>query len=123
MIAMEEVMKTGTTTVGLVCKDGIVLAADKRATAGYLIAQKDADKIHQITENIAVTIAGTVSDAQLLVRLTQAEKVQNRPGYHGKRGSEPHCKDDLCQYQEIQRYPRSCPFSYGRKGCLRILFI
>ncbi len=73
MIAMEEVMKTGTTTVGLVCKDGIVLAADKRATAGYLIAQKDADKIHQITENIAVTIAGTVSDAQLLVRLTQAE--------------------------------------------------
>jgi len=73
MIAMEEVMKTGTTTVGLVCKDGIVLAADKRATAGYLIAQKDAEKIHQITENIAVTIAGTVSDAQLLVRLTQAE--------------------------------------------------
>ncbi len=39
----ENVMKTGTTTVGIVCKGGIVLAADKRATAGYLIAQKDTD--------------------------------------------------------------------------------
>ena len=30
-------MKTGTTTTGIVCKDGLVLAADKRATSGYLI--------------------------------------------------------------------------------------
>ena len=35
----------GTTTVGIVCKDGIILAADKRATSGYLIAYKKFDKI------------------------------------------------------------------------------
>src|SRR3990167_4974469 len=66
-------LKTGTTTVGLVCKDGIVLAADKRATSGYLISWKKFDKIMPITSNIAVTVAGTVSDVQLLVKYLKAE--------------------------------------------------
>ena len=66
-------MKTGTTTVGMVCKEGIVLVADKRATSGYLVAHKKTEKIHEITSNIAVTMAGTASDAQLLVRLAQSE--------------------------------------------------
>jgi len=69
----EHQVKTGTTTVGIVCKEGIVLAADRRATAGYLVASKKADKIHKITDNVAVTIAGTVSDAQLLIRYSQSE--------------------------------------------------
>ena len=68
-----DVLKTGTTTVGLVCKDGIVLAADRRATAGYLLANKKTQKIFPIAENMAVTMAGTVSDAQLLVKLIKAE--------------------------------------------------
>ena len=67
------VMKTGTTTVGMVCKGGIVLAADKRATSGYLIADKKTQKIYKLTDHIAVTIAGTASDAQLLVKLAKAE--------------------------------------------------
>ncbi len=66
-------MKTGTTTLGLVCKDGLILAADKRATSGYLIAWKKFDKIVQITDNVAVTVAGTVSDVQLLVKYLKAE--------------------------------------------------
>lgn len=66
-------MKTGTTTIGLVCKDGLVLAADKRATSGYLISYKKFDKIVSITDNIAVTVAGTVSDVQLLVKYLKAE--------------------------------------------------
>src|SRR3989338_4952738 len=40
----ERELKTGTTTVALVCKDGLVLAADKRATSGYLISFKKFDK-------------------------------------------------------------------------------
>ena len=66
-------MKTGTTTIGVVCKDGLVLAADKRATSGYLISWKKFDKIIQITDNVAVTVAGTVSDVQLLVKYLKAE--------------------------------------------------
>lgn len=74
----KDIMKSGTTTVAIVCKDGIVLAADKRATSGYLIAHKKFDKIVSITDNIAVTTAGTVSDVQLLVKLIRAElKLKN----------------------------------------------
>jgi proteasome beta subunit len=69
----KNIMKTGTTTLGIVCKDGIVLAADKRATAGNLIAQKDTQKIANITDNIAVTMAGTASDGQFLIRLARSE--------------------------------------------------
>src|SRR3989338_6765492 len=70
---METIMKTGTTTIGILCKDGIVLAADKRATAGYFIANKKTDKIELITEDMAVTMAGTASDSQLLIRIAQSE--------------------------------------------------
>jgi len=74
-----EKMKTGTTTVGLVCKDGIVLAADKRTTlGGQFIVRKDADKITQISDNMAITTAGTVSDIQMLIKLLKAElKLRN----------------------------------------------
>ena len=63
----EETLK-GTTTVGIVCKEGIVLAADRRATAGFIVNKK-ARKIIQINESMAVTMAGLVSDAQLLSKL------------------------------------------------------
>lgn len=66
-------LKKGTTTVGIVCKDGIVLAADKRASAGYLVANKDEQKVVQISDNIAVTTAGLVSDIQLITKLMRAE--------------------------------------------------
>ncbi|MBI2142043.1 proteasome subunit beta [Candidatus Woesearchaeota archaeon] len=71
---MESVkFKKGTTTVGMVCKDGILLAADKRATAGNLIADKKSQKIFKVTDKMAITMAGTVSDAQLLYKLIKAE--------------------------------------------------
>lgn len=68
-----KVMKTGTTTVGLVCKDGIVLAADKRTSAGYLIANKNTLKISKIADYAAITHAGLVSDAQLLTKIIKAQ--------------------------------------------------
>ncbi|MFH1511013.1 MAG: proteasome subunit beta, partial [Candidatus Woesearchaeota archaeon] len=64
----ENIIKTGTTTVGIVCKDAVILAADRRATAGYLIAHKKTQKIHLLNDYIAVTMAGTASDAQYLVK-------------------------------------------------------
>ena len=70
---METSLKTGTTTVGIACKDGIVLAADKRATAGSMIVDKRAEKVHVISDDFAVTIAGSVSEAQLLIKLIRAE--------------------------------------------------
>ena len=69
----EKLVKTGTTTVGIVCSDGIVMAADKRTSAGYMVANKRQKKIVQISDNMAVTQAGLVSDAQLLSKLIKAE--------------------------------------------------
>jgi len=66
-------MKTGTTTVGIVCKDGVVLAADQKATMGNIIASKEAQKVFKITDRIGMTIAGSVGDAQAMVRLLKAE--------------------------------------------------
>ena len=69
----KEFVKTGTTTVGIVCRDGVVLAADKRATAGHMIVDKEVVKLIEIAPNMAITIAGLVSDAQLLSRVIRAE--------------------------------------------------
>jgi proteasome beta subunit len=66
-------LKTGTTTVALVCKDGIVLAADKRVTAGYQIQNKGFEKVYPISETMAVTVAGSVSDIQLFIKYIKAE--------------------------------------------------
>ena len=69
----DKILKTGTTTLGLVCKEGIVLAADKRVTSGYLVSYKKFNKILNITDNLAVTVAGTVSDVQLMAKYLKAE--------------------------------------------------
>jgi proteasome beta subunit len=64
-------IKKGTTTIGLVCQDGVILAADKRASMDTFIASKEVKKIHKIDENLGVTIAGGVGDALELIRLLQ----------------------------------------------------
>ena len=64
---------TGTTTVGVVCNDGVILAADKRASAGYLVANNKTDKVHKLNDDSAITMAGLVSDAQLILKLSKAE--------------------------------------------------
>ena len=65
--------KKGTTTVGIICEEGVVLAADKRASMGYMIAHKNVKKIHKLIDDIAITIAGGVGDAQMLIRYVKAE--------------------------------------------------
>jgi proteasome beta subunit len=64
--------KTGTTTIGIIAKDAVVLAADQRATMGH-IADKGMVKIYRIANNVAVTTAGTVGDSLALVRFLRAQ--------------------------------------------------
>ena len=68
----QELLK-GTTTIGLVCKDGVVLATERRATAGNFIANKMTQKLFKIDNNLGVTVAGLVGDAQVLARYLRAE--------------------------------------------------
>ncbi|HTT26154.1 MAG TPA: archaeal proteasome endopeptidase complex subunit beta [Thermoplasmata archaeon] len=69
----EEKLLKGTTTIGLVLKDGVVLATERRATAGTLIANKSTQKLFKIDQNIGMTVAGLVGDAQVLARYLRAE--------------------------------------------------
>jgi len=57
----------GTTTVGIVCKDGVIMATDRRVTSGFYISHKRGKKIHKIDDHVGVTIAGVVAEAQFLV--------------------------------------------------------
>lgn len=66
-------LKTGTTTIGIVYKDGVVLATEHRATMGNVIAHKDVRKLFRIDNNLGLTVAGLVGDAQLLARYIKAE--------------------------------------------------
>ncbi len=56
----------GTTTVGLVVNDGVVLAADKRVSSGYYVAHKTVKKIIRMDDRVALTISGLVADAQII---------------------------------------------------------
>lgn len=69
----KEIRKTGTTTIGMICKDAAILAAEKKSTMGYLVASKESNKILQVDDHLAMTIAGASGDAQALVRMMKAE--------------------------------------------------
>jgi proteasome beta subunit len=62
----------GTTTIAVVCKDGVILASDTRVTMGYFVASKQGKKIYKIDDHIGMTIAGTLADAQRVVDILQA---------------------------------------------------
>jgi len=63
----------GTTTIGLVFSEGVILATEKRATMGYMIASKKAKKVYQVADRIGMTTAGGVGDAQQLARILTVE--------------------------------------------------
>jgi proteasome beta subunit len=61
---VEDKILHGTTTVGIKAKDGVILCADMRASAGYFIANNNTMKIQKIDEHAGMTMAGGVADAQ-----------------------------------------------------------
>ncbi len=73
MTTDEDTLKTGTTTIGIKLKDGVILATDQRATMNNLIAHSHVQKLYPLSENLGMTIAGVVGDAQLMVRYMQSE--------------------------------------------------
>ncbi|HDL14652.1 MAG TPA: proteasome subunit beta, partial [Euryarchaeota archaeon] len=75
MEAVEKVKEylKGTTTIGLAASEGVVLVSDKRATMGTLIAHKVVNKSFIIDKHVAATVAGSVGDAQALIRWMRSE--------------------------------------------------
>ena len=69
----KNVMKSGTSIVGLVFKEGIIMAGDRRSTAGNLVMSKNTPKVVKITDYIAFSGTGVSSDIQMLKKIVAAE--------------------------------------------------
>jgi len=70
--AVNQLVVKGTTTIGVVCKDGVILASDTRVTMGYFVAHKQGKKVYKIDDHIGMTIAGSVADAQKVIDIITA---------------------------------------------------
>lgn len=65
--------KTGTTIVGVVYKNGVILGADTRATEGPIVADPDCLKIHYLAPNIYCCGAGTAADTEFVTQMAASE--------------------------------------------------
>lgn len=76
----KEAVKQGSTAIGLVCKDGVLLVADKRVVDKLVVAES-VDKIFQIDDHIGATATGFVMDARVLLEKAQIMAQQHRITY------------------------------------------
>ena len=68
VFCLSEYYLPGATTVGIVCKDGVILAAERRVTYGYFVMSKSGKKVFKIADKIGAACAGIVADMQILTR-------------------------------------------------------
>ena len=67
------ILKTGTTILGIVCKDGIVMAADRQVTAGNIVMSKNERKVFRVTDYLVMSGCGVAGDIQRVPKLLAAE--------------------------------------------------
>ncbi|XP_022224841.2 proteasome subunit beta type-7 [Drosophila obscura] len=66
-------VRTGTSIVGIICQDGVILGADTRATEGPIVSDKNCSKIHHLQPHIYCCGAGTAADTEMMTQLTSSE--------------------------------------------------
>lgn len=69
----KNIMKTGTSILGIVCKDGIVMAADRRATAGNIVMNKNEIKVFKVNEYLVISGCGIAADIKRVPKILAAE--------------------------------------------------
>jgi len=69
----KSMLKTGTTVIGIVCKDGVVMAADRQVTAGNLVMSKNTKKVNQLNDYLVISWTGGFADAQRVSKILAAE--------------------------------------------------
>jgi len=84
MNVLAEMYMPGATTIGVVCKDGVILSSEKRVSYGYMVMSKSGKKIFSITDCVGAACAGLIGDMQILIRQVAAyaklyELDRNRP--------------------------------------------
>lgn len=108
LLQVEYAKKTvhqGSTAIGIVAKDGVVLITDKRIVES-LIVDESVDKIFRIDEHMAITAAGIISDARVLVERAQVNAQQHKVTYDSE-------IDVLSVVKDICRLKQICTQSGG----------
>jgi proteasome beta subunit len=110
----KSILKTGTSLVGIVTKDGVVMAGDRKATAGgQIVMDKNAKKVVSINNYIVISGTGVSSDIELAKKLIRAElklkelRDKKRPTIH-----EAANLIAMMNYKNI-RQPAMIPFMAG----------
>ncbi|MBS3146650.1 archaeal proteasome endopeptidase complex subunit alpha [Candidatus Woesearchaeota archaeon] len=76
----KKTVRQGTSAMGLVCKDGVLLVADKRILEKFIVPQS-IEKVYQIDEHIGATASGILSDGRILIERAQLLSQQHRVIY------------------------------------------
>ncbi len=79
----KKTVKQGSTALGLTCKDGVVLVADKRITSKLMVPEA-IEKMFRVDDHIAATASGIISDARVLVDRSQLKAQQHSVTYDSK---------------------------------------
>ncbi len=95
----KKTVKQGSTAIGIVCKDGVVLIADKRIVDPFIIPES-VEKIYQIDEHIGATFSGIAPDARVLVEKGQLKAQQHQVTYDTQIDVDEVVKD-ICSLKQI----------------------
>jgi len=95
----KKTVRQGSTAIGLVCSDGVLLVADKRVVDS-LVVPESVEKIWQIDDNIGATASGILSDARVLIDRAQLKAQQNRVTYDSEIDTLTIVKD-ICDLKQI----------------------
>ena len=95
----KKTVKQGTTAVGMVCKDGVLIIADKRV-AERLIVPESVEKIYQVDDHIGATASGILSDGRILVERAQLMAQQHRITYNEPMTTESLVKE-ICDLKQL----------------------
>ncbi len=105
----EKTVRLGSSSIGMVCSDGVFIIADKRIE-DKLIIQKSANKIYEIDEHIISSVAGIVSDARVLIERSQVLAQQHRITYDSPIETESIIKEISNIKQQFTQYGGARPF-------------
>lgn len=105
----EKTVRLGSSSIGMVCVDGVFILADKRVE-DKLIVQNSASKIYEIDSHIIASVAGIVSDARVLIERAQVLAQQNRVTYDSPVEPEIIVKELSNIKQQFTQYGGARPF-------------
>lgn len=105
----EKTVRLGSSSIGIVCSDGVFIIADKRVK-DKLIVQKSANKIHEIDSHIITSVAGIIADARVLIERSQVLAQQHRVTYDSPIESELIIKEISNIKQQFTQYGGARPF-------------